>query len=184
MFFSLDKCHCDSQHLLKMVPESVLWLPSNTKDTFEETYKSVHEGIEYPCTHCEYKAKRRDHIQKHLQMVHDGIRYPCPHCDHQASAKYNLKIHIECVHDVINPVGADVSESLVWPGGALSAPPPRKSMKELSETPCCYLEVRPLSKLRSHEEFRVEISKTGWDFIIWKFEEIEISPWVDSQKYP
>ena len=34
-------------------------------------------------------------------MVHDGIRYPCPHCDHQASARYNLKIHIECVHDVI-----------------------------------------------------------------------------------
>ena len=25
------------------------------------------------CTHCECKAKRRDHIQKHLQMVHDGI---------------------------------------------------------------------------------------------------------------
>ena len=43
------------------------------KDTFEETHKSVHEGIEYPCTHCENKAKRRDHIQKHLQMVHDGI---------------------------------------------------------------------------------------------------------------
>ena len=62
---------------------------------------------------------------------------------------------------MINPVRADVSESLLWPGGGAQRPPPRKSMKELSETPCCYLEVGPLSKLRSHEEFRVEISKTG-----------------------
>ena len=35
-----------------------------------------------------------------------------------------------------------------------------KSMKELSETPCCYLEVIPCS----HEKFRVEISKTGLYF--------------------
>ena len=62
--------------------------------------------------------------------------------------------------------------------------PPRKSLKEMSETSYCYLEVRTLSKLGTHEKFQVEISKTGWDFMIWKFEEIEISPWVDSQKYP
>ena len=41
-----------------------------------------------------------------------------------------------------------------------------------------YLEVRPLSNLSSHEKFRVEISKTGRDFMIWKFEEIEIATWV------
>ena len=68
-------------------------------------------------------------------------------------------------------------------GGVLSAPP-RKSMKEMCETPYCYLEVRHLSKLGTHEKFQVEISKTGWDFIIWKFDEIEISLWVDSRKCP
>ena len=28
------------------------------------------------------------------------------------------------------------------------------------------------------------IGETGWDFIIWQCEEIEISLWVDSRKYP
>ena len=54
-----------------------------------------------------------------------------------------------------------------WFGrGGAQRPPPRKSLKEMSETPYCYLEVRPLSKLGTHEKFRVEISKTGWDFMI------------------
>ena len=36
-----------------------------------------------------------------------------------------------------------------------------KTIKELSETPCCYIEVGPISKWSSHEKNRVEISKTG-----------------------
>ena len=60
----------------------------------------------------------------------------------------------------------------------LTLPGPGKSMKELSEIPCCYLEVIPCS----YEKFWVEISKTGWNFGIWKFDEIDISPWLDSQK--
>ena len=52
----LHSSHMDLE--LKMVSKSVLWLPSNTKDTFEETYKSVHEGIEYPCTYVNVKQKK------------------------------------------------------------------------------------------------------------------------------
>ena len=38
---------------------------------------------------------------------------------------------------------------------------PWKTMKDLSETVCCYIEIGPISKLSSHEKNRVEISKTG-----------------------
>ena len=54
---------------------------------------------------------------------------------------------------------------------------------ELSETPCCYREVGPISKLCSHEKNQVQISKTGWDFEIWKFHKNEISPRLDSRKF-
>ena len=73
---------------------------------------------------------------------------------------------------------------LLTSGGGHPIPPPRKSMKELFQTSCCYIEVKPISKMSSHEKNRVEISKFGWDFEIWKFEEIEISPRLGSRKYP
>ena len=52
----LHSSHMDLE--LKMVSKSVLWLSSNTKDTFEETYKFIHEGIEYPCTYVNVKQKK------------------------------------------------------------------------------------------------------------------------------
>ena len=38
--------------------------------------------------------------------------------------------------------------------------------------------------LLNKKKIWVEISKTGWDFVIWKFEEIDILPWYFSPKYP
>ena len=71
----------------------------------------------------------------------------------------NCDIQMTC--EPVNPLRADVLESLVWPRGGAQrpAPHPRKSLKEMSENPYCYLEVRPLSKLGTHEKFRVEIQK-------------------------
>ena len=94
----LHSSHMDLE--LKMVSKSVLWLPSNTKDTFEETYKSVHEGIEYPCTYVNVKQKEGiifKNIHKWYMTVLDiFVSSWSP-----SFSKYNLRIHIECVHDVI-----------------------------------------------------------------------------------
>ena len=59
----------------------------------------------------------------------------------------------------------------------------RNGDKELSETPCCYIEVGPISKLCSHKKNQVQISKTDWDFEIWKFHKNEISPQLTSRKF-
>jgi len=40
-----------------------------------------------------------------------------------------------------------------------------------------------MGKWSSHDKNRIEISKTGQDFEIRKFDEIEISPRLDSKKY-
>ena len=50
-------------------------------------------------------------------------------------------------------------------GGALSAPV-RKSLKELTKTPCCYLEFGPILILRSHAKIQSLISKIERDFEI------------------
>ena len=68
-------------------------------------------------------------------------------------------------HNVTFRVTLTLSGPMFWRAwfgrGGAQSPPPRKSLKEMSETPYLYLEVRPLSKLGTHEKFQVEISKNG-----------------------
>ena len=61
-------------------------------------YRSIHEGIKYPCNHCDYQATQQTHLQKHIQSVHEGIRYPCNQCDYQATQQCHLQRHIAAKH--------------------------------------------------------------------------------------
>ena len=87
----------------------------------------------------------------------------------------------------LNPIRCNVWEteiSVCGVGGhSARPPPPRKTIKELSETPCCFIEVGPMLQWSSHEKNRFDNSKTGRDFKIWKFDEIEILHWLDSPKH-
>ena len=33
-------------------------------------YRSVHQGIKYPCNQCDYQATKRGNLQKHIQRKH------------------------------------------------------------------------------------------------------------------
>merc|ERR1711964_598676 len=61
--------------------------------------QSVHNGIRYPCPHCDHQATTKGNLKIHTQSVHEGMKHPCPYCDHQASTNGNLKTHIKYVHD-------------------------------------------------------------------------------------
>merc|ERR1711964_502481 len=63
--------------------------------------QSVHNGIRYPCPHCDHQATTKGNLKTHIKYVHDCGTYPCPHCDHQATQKAKLKTHIKSVHDGI-----------------------------------------------------------------------------------
>merc|ERR1712150_135882 len=68
------------------------------KDNMLIHYRSKHEGIKYPCNHCEYQATDKSNLQKHVQSVHEGIKYPCNQCDYKATTQAILQTHIAAKH--------------------------------------------------------------------------------------
>lgn len=64
-------------------------------------YRSIHEGIKYPCNQCDFQAAGLSNIQKHIciQYKHEGVKYPCNECDFQATTKSSLQRHKQSKHD-------------------------------------------------------------------------------------
>ena len=63
--------------------------------------KSVHEGVQYPCGKCTFKARTNNCLRDHIKAVHEGIVYTCSACPfYRAAKKYNLQRHIETKHKV------------------------------------------------------------------------------------
>ncbi len=56
-------------------------------------YRSKHEGVQYPCNHCDYEATTQGDLKRHILAKHEGIKYPCNHCDYEATTQGDLKRH-------------------------------------------------------------------------------------------
>ena len=74
---------------------SLIWALNGSMLTH---YRSIHEGIKYPCNHCDYQATGSDNLTTHIQSKHEGIKYPCDRCDYQATQKSNLTRHKKARH--------------------------------------------------------------------------------------
>ena len=61
--------------------------------------KWVHEGVQFPCTYCTYKAIANGSIPKHQKEAHEGVKNPCKHCSYIATWKGSLKEHQESVRE-------------------------------------------------------------------------------------
>ena len=63
--------------------------------------KSVHEGVQYPCGKCAFKARTNNCLRDHIKAVHEGKVYTCSACPfYKAAKKYNLQRHIETKHKI------------------------------------------------------------------------------------
>ena len=47
----------------------------------------------HPCTHCEYKAKSKEHCEMHIKSIHEKIKEKCTVCGKQFSNSHNLNRH-------------------------------------------------------------------------------------------
>ena len=64
--------------------------------------KSKHQGLQYPCDQCDYKATLKWTLLGHLKSKHEGIKYPCDQCDFKATHKGTLKSHMKSIHEGVN----------------------------------------------------------------------------------
>ena len=60
--------------------------------------RSIHQGLKYPCTVCEYQATQQGDLIKHKKSSHQGLKYPCTMCGFTTSFKSNLNRHIQSKH--------------------------------------------------------------------------------------
>ena len=52
--------------------------------------KSVHEGVNYFCDQCDFKAAERGKLLRHIKSKHEGVKYPCDQCGFKAMRKDSL----------------------------------------------------------------------------------------------
>ena len=45
---------------------------------------------QHQCSHCEYKAVKKQNLQKHIKSIHNGHKIQCPHCEHKETHKNKL----------------------------------------------------------------------------------------------
>ena len=61
--------------------------------------KSVHEGAQYSCHKCKYKATTKPNLYIHVKPIHEGIRYPCDQYDYNATQTRYLYRHQSKYHN-------------------------------------------------------------------------------------
>ena len=57
-------------------------------EIWKKHVKSKHNGVRYPCSHCEHASTRAGGLKIHFENKHEGVRYPCSQCEHAATANY------------------------------------------------------------------------------------------------
>ena len=53
-------------------------------------WQPVHEGVQYPCNLCNYKAKQKSELKTHLKTIHRRLYYLCGQCGY---TKFQSKKH-------------------------------------------------------------------------------------------
>ena len=75
------------------------------KDIFDlkKHINTVHGGITYRCSQCEYKTKRfKAGLTPHMIKHGVGFWYYCDKCDYKATQLKNLKVHRQFLHENAN----------------------------------------------------------------------------------
>ena len=52
----------------------------------------------YICQECGFQTYRRDNLKQHILSIHEGIKYPCPHCEYKATQPSGLTRHVKKQH--------------------------------------------------------------------------------------
>ena len=60
------------------------------KDNLQRHTNSIHKDQKFQCPLCEYKAAWKANLQRHIKSVHEGQNFQCPHCEYKATWKTDL----------------------------------------------------------------------------------------------
>ena len=58
-------------------------------------HESKHEGVRWPCEHCEYQLTDKSALQKHMKKFHEDVRFNCSLCDFDSAYPSGLTKHMK-----------------------------------------------------------------------------------------
>ena len=58
-------------------------------------HESKHEGVRWPCEHCEYQLTDKSALQKHMKKFHEDVRFNCTLCDFDSAYPSGLTKHMK-----------------------------------------------------------------------------------------
>ena len=62
--------------------------------------KFKHDSVQYPCSHCNYRATNTTNLNRHVKGVHTDLIYTCPaqQCEYRTGYSSNLEKHKRSKH--------------------------------------------------------------------------------------
>ena len=64
--------------------------------------QSIHEGTEFPCHKCEFRAESHNCLRKHILVEHKGV-IDCDQCDYKTKRWHILRDHVHDHEGVVKP---------------------------------------------------------------------------------
>ena len=70
-----------------------------TKQSFDEHYERVHEGVIVArCPICEKTFNSKRNVGQHIKEIHETKHFPCNECDYIGKTKRHLTVHTGIKH--------------------------------------------------------------------------------------
>ena len=62
---------------------------------------SIHEGVQYSCKQCNYKAPKKSNLVEYVKSIHNRVQYSWYQCDYKSGNKCNLIGNVKLIHEGI-----------------------------------------------------------------------------------
>ena len=73
---------------------------SNLQKHTQRKHKKEAKHKKFQCEvfGCTFESDSKQGTLRHIRSIHEGVNYPCDQCEYKANQKCNLKIHIKRKH--------------------------------------------------------------------------------------
>ena len=71
---------------------------------FNKHVETLHGGVHYTCSQCDYKATTNPNLKRHVEAINELVCYSCSQCYYKATTNGSLKKHVEPINESSTPV--------------------------------------------------------------------------------
>ena len=74
--------------------------------------RSIHKGVQFPCSHCELLFKHVNSLKRHIKSTHEREFFHCSDCNNKYTQKTSLSRHMKKTNHKTGTVKEETSMKL------------------------------------------------------------------------